>query len=108
MRKIWLNHGIPTLVARKLEATVDTGGWETLYDWFLYHPFTIPLEVVPPSRGSNICLARLDPLSHTRGTRSWPSRIMPYMFPRRRYAEEGAAPSVPNFSHPDSRKPSGE
>ncbi|KAI0321477.1 hypothetical protein OF83DRAFT_1051178 [Amylostereum chailletii] len=30
VRKIWLNHGIPTLVARKLEGTVDAGGWETL------------------------------------------------------------------------------
>ncbi|KAI0063243.1 hypothetical protein BV25DRAFT_1824839 [Artomyces pyxidatus] len=30
VRKTWLNHGIPTLVARKLESTVDSGGWETL------------------------------------------------------------------------------
>jgi E3 ubiquitin-protein ligase UBR1 len=30
VRKIWLNHGVPTLVARKLESTVDSGGWETL------------------------------------------------------------------------------
>ncbi|KAL1733010.1 hypothetical protein EV714DRAFT_205521 [Schizophyllum commune] len=30
IRKIWLNHGIPTLIARKLESTVDSGGWETL------------------------------------------------------------------------------
>lgn len=30
IRKIWLNHGIPTLIARKLEGTVDSGGWETL------------------------------------------------------------------------------
>jgi E3 ubiquitin-protein ligase UBR1 len=30
MRKIWLGHGIPTLIARKLETTVDNGGWETL------------------------------------------------------------------------------
>ncbi|KZT42813.1 hypothetical protein SISSUDRAFT_979604 [Sistotremastrum suecicum HHB10207 ss-3] len=28
--KTWLSHGIPTLVARKLESTVDSGGWETL------------------------------------------------------------------------------
>lgn len=30
VRKMWLNHGIPTIVARKLESTIDTGGWETL------------------------------------------------------------------------------
>ncbi|KAM6497717.1 hypothetical protein JOM56_005665 [Amanita muscaria] len=30
VRKSWLNHGIPTAVARKLESTIDTGGWETL------------------------------------------------------------------------------
>ncbi|KAL4064755.1 hypothetical protein V8B97DRAFT_1875789 [Scleroderma yunnanense] len=30
IRKTWLNHGIPTTIARKLESTVDNGGWETL------------------------------------------------------------------------------
>ncbi|EAU93649.2 hypothetical protein CC1G_02879 [Coprinopsis cinerea okayama7 len=30
VRKVWLNHGIPTIVARKLESTLDSGGWETL------------------------------------------------------------------------------
>ena len=30
VRKTWLNHGIPTLVARKLEGTIDSGGWESL------------------------------------------------------------------------------
>jgi len=30
LRKIWLNHGIPTLITRKLETAVDNGGWETL------------------------------------------------------------------------------
>lgn len=30
IRKTWLAHGVPTLVARKLESTVDSGGWETL------------------------------------------------------------------------------
>ncbi|KAG5643045.1 hypothetical protein DXG03_001623 [Asterophora parasitica] len=30
VRKNWLNHQIPTLVARKLESTLDSGGWETL------------------------------------------------------------------------------
>ncbi|TFK47973.1 hypothetical protein OE88DRAFT_1704965 [Heliocybe sulcata] len=30
IRKAWITHGIPTLVARKLESTVDSGGWEAL------------------------------------------------------------------------------
>ncbi|KAH7923758.1 hypothetical protein BV22DRAFT_1092243 [Leucogyrophana mollusca] len=30
IRRTWLNHGIPTVIARKLESTVDSGGWETL------------------------------------------------------------------------------
>lgn len=30
VRKLWLNHAIPTLIARRLESTVDNGGWETL------------------------------------------------------------------------------
>ncbi|KAJ8518930.1 hypothetical protein ONZ45_g4061 [Pleurotus djamor] len=30
IRKTWFNHGIPTAVARKLESTLDSGGWETL------------------------------------------------------------------------------
>jgi E3 ubiquitin-protein ligase UBR1 len=30
VRKTWLSHGIPTAVARKLESTVDSGGWEAL------------------------------------------------------------------------------
>ncbi|TFK62655.1 hypothetical protein BDN72DRAFT_382278 [Pluteus cervinus] len=30
VRKIWLTHGIPTVIARKLESTMDAGGWETL------------------------------------------------------------------------------
>lgn len=30
VHKVWLNHGIPTLIARRLEGTVDNGGWETL------------------------------------------------------------------------------
>ena len=30
VRKIWLNHGVPTLIARRLESTVDSGGWESL------------------------------------------------------------------------------
>ncbi|GAA5840031.1 hypothetical protein JCM3766R1_000645 [Sporobolomyces carnicolor] len=30
VRKIWLNQGVPTLVARKLDATTDHGGWPTM------------------------------------------------------------------------------
>ncbi|KAF9042270.1 hypothetical protein BJ165DRAFT_1546637 [Panaeolus papilionaceus] len=30
IRKTWLSHGIPSMVARKLESTMDSGGWETL------------------------------------------------------------------------------
>ncbi|KAI0651382.1 hypothetical protein C8Q79DRAFT_932987 [Trametes meyenii] len=30
VHKVWLSHGIPTLIARRLEGTVDSGGWETL------------------------------------------------------------------------------
>ncbi|KAH9927415.1 uncharacterized protein BXZ73DRAFT_90700 [Epithele typhae] len=30
VHKIWLSHGIPTLISRRLEGTVDNGGWETL------------------------------------------------------------------------------
>ncbi|GAA5897350.1 uncharacterized protein JCM6883_006667 [Sporobolomyces salmoneus] len=30
VRKAWLNQGVPTLVARKLEATTDHGGWSTM------------------------------------------------------------------------------
>ncbi|GAA5959792.1 hypothetical protein JCM3765_000105 [Sporobolomyces pararoseus] len=30
IRKIWLNQGVPTLVARKLDATTDHGGWTTM------------------------------------------------------------------------------
>ncbi|KAK4050728.1 E3 ubiquitin-protein ligase ubr1 [Microbotryomycetes sp. JL221] len=30
VRKIWLTHQIPTLVARKLEASTNHGGWETI------------------------------------------------------------------------------
>ncbi|THU98837.1 hypothetical protein K435DRAFT_837946 [Dendrothele bispora CBS 962.96] len=29
IRKTWLNHGIPTVIARKLESSLDSGGWET-------------------------------------------------------------------------------
>ncbi|KAF8837246.1 hypothetical protein BDN67DRAFT_1014026 [Paxillus ammoniavirescens] len=30
IRKTWLGHGVPTAIARKLESTVDNGGWEML------------------------------------------------------------------------------
>ncbi|KAI0078524.1 hypothetical protein K474DRAFT_1619295 [Panus rudis PR-1116 ss-1] len=30
VRRLYLNHGLPTLIARRLEATVDNGGWESL------------------------------------------------------------------------------
>ncbi|SCV71410.1 BQ2448_2998 [Microbotryum intermedium] len=30
VRKLWLNHALPTVVARKLDATTDNGGWHTL------------------------------------------------------------------------------
>ncbi|KAF8456775.1 hypothetical protein BDZ91DRAFT_777693 [Kalaharituber pfeilii] len=29
-RAIWLNHGIPSIISRRLEAEVNTGGWETI------------------------------------------------------------------------------
>jgi E3 ubiquitin-protein ligase UBR1 len=28
--KLWLQHSIPVYVGRKLEATYDCGGWETM------------------------------------------------------------------------------
>ncbi|KAF8992917.1 hypothetical protein BDQ17DRAFT_1432049 [Cyathus striatus] len=30
VRRTWLNHGIATVVARKLESSMDAGGWETM------------------------------------------------------------------------------
>lgn len=30
MREVWLGHGIPTVISRKLEADINPGGWETL------------------------------------------------------------------------------
>ncbi|KAF9073193.1 hypothetical protein BDP27DRAFT_1381774 [Rhodocollybia butyracea] len=29
IRKTWMNHGVPTTIARKLESSLDSGGWET-------------------------------------------------------------------------------
>ena len=30
LRDVWLGHGIPTVISRKLEAEINNGGWETL------------------------------------------------------------------------------
>ncbi|KAF8330326.1 uncharacterized protein EI90DRAFT_3060308 [Cantharellus anzutake] len=30
IRKMWVNHGIPTFVARKLDSTIDVGGWDSV------------------------------------------------------------------------------
>ncbi|KAJ7725312.1 hypothetical protein B0H16DRAFT_1384303 [Mycena metata] len=30
VRKTWLAHGIPTVIARRLDSALDSGGWETL------------------------------------------------------------------------------
>ncbi|KAF8166107.1 hypothetical protein K438DRAFT_1617146, partial [Mycena galopus ATCC 62051] len=30
VRKTWLAHGIPTVIVWRLEASLDSGGWETL------------------------------------------------------------------------------
>jgi E3 ubiquitin-protein ligase UBR1 len=30
LRSVWLGHGIPSFIARKLEAEVNNGGWETM------------------------------------------------------------------------------
>ncbi|KIO33562.1 hypothetical protein M407DRAFT_231664 [Tulasnella calospora MUT 4182] len=30
VRKTWLNHGIPTFTARKLDASIDSGGWDSV------------------------------------------------------------------------------
>ena len=30
IREVWLGHGIPTVISRKLEADINPGGWETL------------------------------------------------------------------------------
>ncbi|KAJ4001502.1 hypothetical protein F5050DRAFT_1724324 [Lentinula boryana] len=29
IRKAWMNHSVPTIIARKLESSLDSGGWET-------------------------------------------------------------------------------
>jgi hypothetical protein len=30
LRRVWLTHGIPTFVARKLDGLMDYGGWDSL------------------------------------------------------------------------------
>lgn len=30
LRTIWLGHSVPSFVARKLEADINNGGWETI------------------------------------------------------------------------------
>ncbi|KAG9599486.1 hypothetical protein KCU77_g4540, partial [Aureobasidium melanogenum] len=30
LREAWLNHGIPSVISRRLEGDMNTGGWETL------------------------------------------------------------------------------
>ncbi len=30
VRKLWLSHGIPSFVARKMEQVFDVGGWRTM------------------------------------------------------------------------------
>ncbi|KAM7223185.1 hypothetical protein V8F06_001398 [Rhypophila decipiens] len=30
LRTLWLNHGVPSYIARKLEADINNGGWETI------------------------------------------------------------------------------
>jgi E3 ubiquitin-protein ligase UBR1 len=30
LRNLWLSHGVPSLISRKLEADINNGGWETI------------------------------------------------------------------------------
>lgn len=30
LRTIWLSHGIPSVISRKLEQDINNGGWETI------------------------------------------------------------------------------
>ena len=30
VRAVWLGHGIPSFISRKLEADINNGGWETI------------------------------------------------------------------------------
>lgn len=30
LRAMWLSHGVPSYIARRLEADINNGGWETI------------------------------------------------------------------------------
>lgn len=30
LRSMWLSHGVPSYISRRLEADINTGGWETI------------------------------------------------------------------------------
>lgn len=30
LREVWLQHGIPSVISRKLETDINNGGWETI------------------------------------------------------------------------------
>ncbi len=30
LRNLWLGHGVPSYIARKLEGDINNGGWETI------------------------------------------------------------------------------
>lgn len=30
LRTMWLSHGVPSYISRRLEADINTGGWETI------------------------------------------------------------------------------
>ncbi len=30
LRALWLGHGVPSFISRKLEADINNGGWETI------------------------------------------------------------------------------
>ncbi len=30
LRNLWLSHGVPSFISRKLEADINNGGWETI------------------------------------------------------------------------------
>lgn len=30
LRAIWLSHGVPSFISRKIESDINTGGWDTI------------------------------------------------------------------------------
>lgn len=30
LRSLWLGHGVPSFISRKLESDINNGGWETI------------------------------------------------------------------------------